>query len=118
VPSPAPGQWQASQAAFTEYEALHARLNYRHAELRQAARDHPVDPCSFRCLRDDFRTLGADGDAARVPLIPGAERAFTVRETIHGLRRLDISWWHRLLLAGGYIGMRAAPRQSREVSAE
>lgn len=110
APTPTDGQWRSSQAAFTEYEALNARLNYRHAELRHAAYTKSVDPQFFRHLRDDFLTLGAVGDAARVPLIPGAERAFTVGETLRGLREIDVTWWHRCRLIGGYLVKRAARR--------
>jgi hypothetical protein len=103
--------WQASQAAFAEYEALHARLNYRHAELRHA--NPPADGHEFRQLQQDFRVLGAYGDAARVPLIPGGEAAFTVRETLQGLHHLDITWWHRWRLSAGYMAKRLHAAVSR-----
>ena len=82
-------QWQESQAAFTEYEALHARLNYRHAELRHTTPKPSAH--DFRQLQQDFRTLGAYGDAARVALIPGSETAFTIHETLYGFGALDIT---------------------------
>jgi hypothetical protein len=96
--------WQASQAAFGEYEALHARLNYRHAELRHTTPEPGAH--EFRQLQQDFRALGAYGDAARVPLIPGGETAFTLRETRQGFHSLDITWWHQWRLSAGYVAKR------------
>jgi hypothetical protein len=96
-------QWEEFQNAFREYEAMNAQLNYRHAELRHAAATGPVPASHFRQLRSDFTALGACGDAARVPLIPGGEHAFTILETIHGIRQLDITPWHRCRLTLGYL---------------
>lgn len=107
APAADAGVWEESQAGFAEYEALHARLNYRHAELRHEAQKGPLAASAYRQLREDFLVLGADGDAARVPLLPGAERAFSIRETMRGLRRIDISWWHRCRLLAGYGAKRA-----------
>lgn len=103
-------QWQESQAAFSEYEALHAQLNYRHAELRHSAPARTVEAREFRQLRDGFLALGAYGDAARVPLIPGAERAFTIPETIEGIHSVDITRWHRWRLISGYLAQRLLTR--------
>lgn len=103
--------WQESQAAFAEYEALNARLNYRHAELRHT---RPAPGAhEFRQLQQDFQALGAWGDAARVPLIPGGETAFTRRETLRGLRSIDVTRWHRYRLSAGYLAKRTLAQVRR-----
>src|SRR5262249_30726703 len=93
--------------AFAEFEAINAQLNYRHAELRRAAVGGQVAGQRFRLQQQDFRTIGADGDAARVPLIPGAEAAFTILETAAGLHRVDVTRWHRCRLLAGFAVRRA-----------
>ena len=57
--------------SFGEYEALNAELNYRQAELREQAARGTATPDKFHSLIRDFRTLGADGDAARAVLLAG-----------------------------------------------
>ena len=64
----------------------------------------------------DFEALGAYGDAARVPLIPGGETAFTVHETLQGLRSLDITRWHRWRLSAGYIAKRLLTMPRRQTA--
>jgi hypothetical protein len=96
-------QWKTAQAAFAEDESLNAQLNYHHAELRHAVGGDAVDARRFRQLRQDFQTIGADGDAARVPLIPGAEAAFTILETASGLQQVDMTRWHRCRLMTGFV---------------
>jgi hypothetical protein len=85
------GTHLSAQEAFGEYESLNAQLNYRHAELRHSAEAGHVDVRGLRKLREGFRTLGADGDAARVPLIGGAEAAFTFAEAARGLWTIDMT---------------------------
>lgn len=85
---------------FDESEALLPMLNYEHAQLRaraEAARRGDGDPPArweYVRLRDRFRALGDTADAARVPLLPGAGRAFGVPEVIRGLAACDFTPYH------------------------
>jgi hypothetical protein len=87
-----------SVAAFGEYEALAAELNYRHGRLREAAARGPVRAEAFRRLHHDATAIGAIGDAARIVFLPGAEAAFSPAEVGRALLALDVTSWHRLRL--------------------
>jgi hypothetical protein len=104
---PGAGGWTAAQEAFGEYESLNAQLNYRHAELRHAAEAGNIDVRGLRKLQKNFKMIGADGDAARVPLIQGAETAFTLPDVARGLWRIDMTVWHRCRLLVVFATRRA-----------
>jgi hypothetical protein len=97
-----------SVADFSQADALHAMLNYRHALLRRRASDRNfIDRSEYVAQRDAFASIGADGDAARVPFLPGAETAFTHREVAYALRSVGFTHWHRLRMLLGWELKRA-----------
>jgi hypothetical protein len=94
---------------FDESEALLPMLNYEHAKLRARAARREDQPANWEFVRhrDRFLKLGADGDAARVPLLPGASQAFTFGDTVHRLMRCDFTPYHRLRMIALYLRNRA-----------
>jgi hypothetical protein len=91
--------------AFGEFEALHAQLNFRYyhfSELQRAGGKRPSDvaPHEYRDLMRHFDSIGAFGDAARVPVLRGASREFSLGQIYSRLRELDITRWHRVRLLG------------------
>jgi hypothetical protein len=97
-----------------EAESLNSWLHYEHAQLRERAEagDRPTRAEWVR-HQSRFRILGATGDAARVPLLPGAGSAFTIAEVARGFRGVDITAWHRARLLGGFAARRAIGRARR-----
>jgi hypothetical protein len=87
---------------FVESEALGASLNYRYGSLRDATSPTSADPAEYRRLERAFDALGALGDAARVPFLPGAERAYSCGEAWRALRVPDLARLHRLMLFGDF----------------
>lgn len=85
--------------AFDEAEALKAMLSYRHADLRRRAEagDLPA-PDAYQRQRDHCIALGAFGDVPRIYTIPGATRAFTIRQLRTDLKGIDLAIWPKLLL--------------------
>jgi hypothetical protein len=101
---------------FDESEALLPMLNYEHAQLRvradAARRGEGGRPerWEYKRHRNRFLALGATGDAARVPLLPGAARAFPVSEVIHGLAACDFTTYHLARLTVLHLLQRARDR--------
>lgn len=101
---------------FNESEALGAMTNYLHASLRRRVEQPrtgdggPPAPWEYRRLREQFLALGAAGDAARVPLIPGAARAFPLTTVIRDLSRCDFTAYHLARLISGHVVMRIRGR--------
>jgi len=111
--SPADG---GPERDFDESEALLPMLNYEHARLRaraDAARRGDGDlPAGWEYVRhrDRFRALGANADAARVPLLPGASRAFTIRDVLSGFRSCDFTPYHLAGRSAASSGPNRRPR--------
>ena len=102
---------------FNQSEALLAMLNYRHAELRKRAeRGEVIDPSEYRRQADDFSCIGDWGDAARVPLLPGAEFAFSPGSVWKGFREVDFTEWHRIRLFAAWYGRRTVRRMRARVT--
>ncbi len=101
---------------FDESEALLPMLNYEHAQLRTradaAARGAGTRPAHWEYVRhrDRFLALGATGDAARVPLLPGAARAFRIREVLNGFASCDFTPYHLARLTALHLLQRAGDR--------
>jgi hypothetical protein len=99
---------------FDEAEALHGMLNFRHASLRRrgSQRDRSQWPTRHEVVthRENFRELGLDADAARVPLLPRASRFFRPGDVWRGLAGPDFTVWHRLTLFAAYVVGRARRR--------
>lgn len=101
---------------FDEAEWLHSMLNYEHAWLRSRAEaaergeGEPPRPSEFVQHRDRFRALGAEGDAARVPLLPEAMMAFGVWDSIRGLSSCDFTPYHLVRLSVGCVMQRMKRR--------
>jgi hypothetical protein len=87
-------------ADFNQSENLLAMLNYKHRQLRERATKGSLHPTveEYRRQAEDFRSVGAVADAARVPFLPGGERAFSPREVWLGLEGIDFTPWHRARL--------------------
>ncbi len=102
-----------SVEAFGEYEALGAWMNYRHGRLRAEAQQRAVEPQEYRRLQHDHLVLGADGDAARVPFMPGAAIAFTWLDARAALRALDFTPWHRTRVFAWFAAAKCASRIRR-----
>jgi hypothetical protein len=92
---------------FDEAEALHGLLNFRHAWLRRrGSRRDPgqwPNPQEYLDQYHDFRVIGLNVDAIRVPLLPGASHLFKPWDVWRGLGEPDFTLWHRLILFGGYL---------------
>ena len=74
-------------------------LNYRHAQLRRRAEQgERIEAAEYLVHASHFRHIGDEGDAIRVPLLPGAERAFRPHLVWKGFRHVDFTWWHRVRL--------------------
>lgn len=94
-----------------EAESLNAWLNYEHARLRdRAGSSTPPSAAEYRKHQDRFRQIGAYGDAARVPLLPGGAAVFTIPETVGALLSVDLTGWHKIRLIGSFCARRAAYR--------
>jgi hypothetical protein len=95
---------------FDESEALLAMLNYRHAALRARAalRDGRPSAAEYHSHREAFRHIGDLGDAARVPLLPGAETAFSPASVWRGFADVDFTNWHRFRLFATWLLRKSA----------
>jgi hypothetical protein len=92
---------------FDQTESLLGMLNFRHAELRnRAERGATIEVNEYRRQATDFACIGDNGDAIRVPLLPGAERAFVPSSVWAGLGNVDFTRWHRLRLFVAWYGRR------------
>lgn len=93
--------------AFNESEALHAWLNYRHAHMRaEIEAGRPPGRKEVLELVRQHWLLGADGDAARVFLLPGVSSLFTPSLVLSAFRNIDITPWHRTRIAAGVLARR------------
>jgi hypothetical protein len=106
--SPESRSAEAPVRDFNQSEALLAMLNYRHAELRKrAAGGEAIDLGEYRRQAADFSRIGDNGDAARVPLLPGAEFAFSPGSVWKGFQSVDFTGWHRIRLFMAWCGRRS-----------
>jgi hypothetical protein len=101
--------------SFGEFEALGGQLNYRHGAIRERlryGRGSRVTRSEVRQLREDFLTIGADGDAARAVLLEGL-RSYGPRQLIQAAAALDVSRWHRVrLVMASVFGSSVRPLQA------
>jgi hypothetical protein len=95
---------------FEQAESLNAMLNFRHGDIRRRAqkelRNHDEEAPKreeYRRLQRNLNDIGAFGDAARVPLLPGAATAFTWREVRHGFHSVDYTSWNRTRYILGWL---------------
>lgn len=115
-PQPPPPAGSGPIRDFDESEALLPMVNYEHRDLREraeaAARGEGPLPAKWEYVRhrDRFLALGASGDAARVPLLPGAARAFSIREVLSGFASCDFTAYHRTRLIVLHLLQRAIRR--------
>ena len=102
---------------FNQSEALLAMLNYRHAELRKRAADgETIDLSEYRRQAADFSYIGDNGDAIRVPLLPGAECAFSPGSVWKGFQGVDFTGWHRVRLFTAWYARRSLRRLRTHVA--
>jgi hypothetical protein len=89
-----------------EAASLNGHLNYRHRQLRDRVASGEVVPAAdYRTLRRQATELGATGDAARVVLIPGSQRAFSPWAVVTALWSIQLGPWQRLrALARSMLG--------------
>lgn len=98
------------RSQFLESESLIGLLNYRHGFLRREIAVGEVPSDRYRDLERWFRIIGVDGDANRVPFLPGAVSAFRLRECIRAAFANEFGNWHRLRLISASIARHAARR--------
>ena len=97
---------------FNESEAIHAWLNYLQARYRADAtyRNRFPTRAELEQLIRDERLIGAEGDAARAFLLPGAERVYNPLEVFAAWRAIDVTSWHRLRIMVIFTGSWARVR--------
>jgi hypothetical protein len=83
-----------ARARFMQSDSLSGILNYRHGRVRAQSPGSEI----FRMLHAWHTRLGATADAARVPFLPGASRAFSWPHVARSLFGVQFSWWHRVRL--------------------
>jgi hypothetical protein len=94
-------QVQDARATYLETDALGALVNYRHGTLRSRLDPPNPAPSSEEASAEFGRQyawaelIGAPGDAARIVLLPYAQRAFCRGCVKKELGRLQLSRWHR-----------------------
>jgi len=95
--------------AFSESEALHGWMNYRHAKVRaDTARGiWPTRHALDELVRQQ-RLLGAHGDSARVILLPGATRVYSPLLVWSAFSGVDITTWHRIRVILGIFARHGA----------
>jgi hypothetical protein len=98
---------------LSQSEALAAMLNYRHHQLRQHAERGEPDVRDYLEHAADFDHIGDHADAIRVPLLPGAEVAFTPANVWRGFGDVDFTWWHRRRLFVSWVARRETTRLIR-----
>jgi hypothetical protein len=92
---------------FQETEALMPMLNYRYASLRAQATSTPtrLSPQKYWRQVQQFEVVGASGDAARVPFLPGGETAFAPNDVWPRVKAVDFTRWHRARLFTYWLGL-------------
>jgi hypothetical protein len=68
-------------------------LNYRYASLRAQAMSTstPLSPQKYWRQVQQFEVVGACGDAARVPFLPGADAAFAPTDVWPRVKAVDFT---------------------------
>lgn len=106
------GPLQAQSIAYAETESLHGMLNHRQGMVRadatKALQDgKPLPPANeYRELFRQNLVLGARGDAARVPMIPGSEHAFTIPFVAKALWQVQFTPWQRIRVLADFASRR------------
>ncbi|MHA3838271.1 hypothetical protein ACXR8F_21365 [Terrabacter sp. AAH1] len=101
-----------------ESDALHGMLNFTQGEYRRrVTQPRPGDtaptPADLVLLVSRNEVLGADGDAARVALLPNAPESMSPAQVWRLFKPVDVTPWHRVRLLAGFTIQWARTRARR-----
>lgn len=83
-----------------------AWINYRHRVYRdsyQEGGDTDELRWNYRELQQHYRAAGSTSGAARVHLLPGAHRVFSVWEVVASVCSLQYGWWQRVRIVANRV---------------
>ncbi|MGK8559372.1 hypothetical protein [Nocardia gipuzkoensis] len=90
-----------------------AWINYRHRVYRDSYQDGGDTEelrRSYLELQQRYRSAGSTSGVARVHLLPGAHRVFSVGEAVAGVFSLQYGWWQRVRIVAYHVLRRALRR--------